>query len=514
MGWEKLGGALEGIEADFVSRKRRQMMSPNPHTHPMVRSGGFFSGNEGRLLSGWDTASYSIDYYLESELRQLRARSRKMVRANPFGKRFISAIKSNVVGPKGCLVQAQSKILRDGTMVLDTPANDAIEEAFRDWGRGHCDYTGRHTWIDLQNLAISSAAQDGEFIFHKMWGKAAGKYGFQLRSMDPELLDVEKNTLLANGNEVRLGVEYDKQGRVVRYHFRKRNRQGNYAAGYSIGESYSLPAREILHGFITEWPDQSRGIPWMHSSIERSKHLEKYDEAAVVAARLGASTMTFLKSQPGDEYTGDEDGEGEYADATLDHYDPGTIKDIGTRDIANFDPDYPHQMYADFVKSQLRGIASGLGISYHLLSNDLEGVNYSSIRAGVLDDREVYKGLQEWFIRSLVCPVYEEWISMAVMGGAIKLGTRPLARPVSQYLPAAYQPKRWDWVDPQKDGTANDMAIANRTKSRGQIIRDSGGDPDTLWREIAREEQMLRELGIEPIEKMPQQQPKEAADDE
>jgi len=434
-----------------------------------------------------------------------------MVRMNPYGKRFITTLKSNVIGPNGITIQAQTMRFKAGAgEILDTPANDAIESAFKDWSANHCDYMGRSNWVDLQNMALSCAGQDGEFIFQKFVGKAAGKYGFQLKSIDPELLDVEKNTPV-KGGEIRLGVEYDDTGRVVRYHFCRRNLTGGYRTGYDAGERYSVPAENIIHGFISEWPDQSRGAPWMHASLERSKHLEKYDEAAIVNARAGASTMAVLKSHPGDEYTGSEKGTGEDADATLDHYEAGTIKDIGDRDIVQLDPDYPHQMYADFVKSQLRGIASGLGISYHSLSNDLEGVNYSSIRAGVLEDREIFKGLQNWFIRGLIRPVYEEWIRNAYIMEAITIGPRPLARGPKEYYPAHYQARRWAWVDPQKDGTANQIALASRLKSHSQIMREQGDDPESVWREIQRDQEMMDRLGIAPVI-ADHIQPKEEAD--
>lgn len=485
-----------------IARRMERISAPNPHSNPAVRSAGFSSGDIARLLSGWETTSNTIDYYLRSDLRALRARSRAMVRQNPYGKRFISAIKSNVVGPNGVTVQAQTKRTSGD---LDTAANDALEAAFRDWGDRHCDFQGRSTWIDLQNLAISCAGQDGEFIFEKIYGKRAGKYGFQLRAIDPELLDIEKNTKTKRG-EIRLGVEYDKLGRVIRYHFRTEPRNV-YTTGYQTGVEYTVEASRIIHGYINEWPDQSRGVPWMHSSLERSKHLEKYDESAIVNARAGASTMAVLHGDESEGYEGDEDGTGEYSGATLDHYEPGTIKDIGNRQITQLDPNYPHQMYDAFVKKHLQGIASGLGISYHTLSNDLEGVNYSSIRAGVLDDREIFKGIQNWFIRCLVRPVYEEWVGMAYMAGVIKIGgVAPLSRVVTDYYPAAYQGRRWDWVDPQKDGNANDMAIKNRTTSVSQVIRDKGGDPETLFREIQRERQMMEELGITPEDVLQMQQ--------
>jgi lambda family phage portal protein len=217
--------------------------------------------------------------------------------------------------------------------------------------------------------------------------------------------------------------------------------------------------------------------------------------------------MAVLSSPAGDDpYTGDEDGgDG----VTLDQYEAGTIKDIGNRTITSLDSDYPHQMYAAFVKSQLQGIASGLGISYHALANDLEGVNYSSIRAGVLEDREVFKGLQNWFIRCFICPVFEDWILFATVKGMITIGTRPLARPPAEYMQAHYQGRRWAWVDPAKDGAANKLAIDERLKSPSQIMREQGDDPESVWREIQRDQEMMKRLGILPAkekEVMPNEQ--------
>jgi len=494
--------------ADRV-KKNAFRIAPNPYRHWAPKTpervenylaiavrGGFESTTASRLLHGWDTASQTIDYYLGQELRPMRARSRAMVRQNPYGKRFLSTIKANVVGPQGVQVQARSLRLNGD---LDTPANDAIEASWREWCYRHCDYHGRHTFIDLQNLAISCAAQDGEFLFEKIY---TGPHGFQLKVVDPELLDVEKNEKVGDG-EIRLGVEYNAQGKRVAYHFKKKPHP--VSGGYDNFEKYRMPATEVIHGYISEWPDQSRGTPWMHASLERSKHLEKYEEAAIVKARSTAATMAVMRSNEADAYEGEED----YGDGvTLDQYEAGTIKDIGNRDIVQLDSDYPHQMYGAFVKAHLQGIASGLGISYHSLSNDLEGVNYSSIRAGVLEDREVFKGLQNWFIRAFVQPVYEEWLTVAVGRELIRIGRIPLRKPLEEYFPAHYQARRWAWVDPQKDGTANQMAIDNLTKSRSAIIREQGDDPESVFREIRAEQEMLDRMGLVPVS-----QQTEVADD-
>lgn len=469
--------------------------SNSRHTkNPWSQTRGFFSTDSGRFFEGWDTVSHSIDYYLKQDLVRLRARSRKLVRINENGKRAITLFKTNIVGPDGVRIQAQSRSLRNGKESLDMPANDAIEKAFMDWCDAHCDWKRQQSFIEQQNLAISNAVQDGEFLFRKHYGKSAGKYGFQLQAIDPELLDTQKN-MPTKAGEIRLGIEYDKNDRVIRYWFREKNFNGDY----NSGRTYSIDAKYIIHGFIPEWPDQSRGIPWMHAGLETAKHLEKYNEAAIVASRAKAGAMGFLKSTDGKEaYTGEESGEDTYDEGvTLDQMDAGTIKDIGDRDFANWDPKYPHEMYDPFIKSSLRRIAAAVGVSYHALSMDLADVNYSSIRAGVLEDREVFKGIQNWFIRTLVRPVYQEWLLMAYTMGQIKVGQTSLSRPVEQYMPANYQPRRWAWVDPQKDGEANKLAIEQRLKSRSQIIREAGDDPESVWAEIAREEEKMRELKIE-----------------
>lgn len=467
---------------DWFKKKEVKLQQANPHAsgRVVVRSSGFFSADSGRLLAGWDTQSQNIDHYLSQELASLRARSRRMVRMNPFGKRFIATMKTNIVGPDGVIVQANT--MRNGN--LDTAANEALEAAFSDWGKNYADVTGRLSWVDMQNMAISCASQDGEFIFRKYF---TGPYGYQLRVIDPGHLDASAY-ITDRSRNLRLGVEYASDGSPSVYHFKDPQ----------TGVKEAVPANQIIHGFINEWPDQSRGIPWMHASLERTKHLEKYEEAAIVKARSTASTMAVVKSQPGEAaFTGSTVVEGEEP-LTLQEYEAGTIQDIGDRDIVNLDSDYPHEMYAAFVKTQLQSIASGMGISYHSLSSDLEGVNYSSIRAGVLEDREVFKGLQNWFIRSLVTEVYEDVITFGGVNGKIQVNGRPRGRPLVDYLSANYQARRWAWVDPQKDGNANQMAIQASTRSRSQIIREQGADPETVFREIQAERELMLGLGLNP----------------
>ena len=468
----------------WFSRKKQINHPPNPHRRIVPRVRNFQAGEASRLVSGWTTTSTTINAKLRESLTSMRARSREQVINNPVGRRFSRLMKRNVVGPLGIQIQAKSQM--NGT--LDNRANDAIESGLKDWGQRYADYGGMLSFVEMQRLAIATCVSDGEVILQRH--PMSGPYGIQYSFIDPELLDVTRNQQETNGNITRLGVEYNQRKTPVRYWFREVDPQGNY---YS-GSTYTLEANQIYHCYIPEWVDQARGIPWTHSSLFRLKMLDGYDISAITAARGGAAKMGFITGESSGKYVGDEeDDEGN----VISDFEAGIIEELPEgKDFKSFDPNYPHEQYGPFTKKAMRDVGVGFDMSYPSLSGDLEGANYSSIRWGGLDEREMYIEIQNWFIRSFVAPIYEEWLRFAIPREAIKIGTAPLTRPIGEYLPAHYQGKRWSWVDPDKEMKANQSAIDNKLKSRSAIIRDMGEDPDTVWQEIAKENEILKTLGV------------------
>jgi lambda family phage portal protein len=472
---------------DLFRRKATAGGSAVRAVQPAMRY--YSAGAPDRLTASWTTTVVSVHDVTLKNLRVLRARSREQYRNNDFASRFVQLVKSNVVGPNGVTIQAtveNSPAFAAQYGPLDTQANDAIEAAFQKWGRAAtCDAAGRLSWVQMQQIAMASVAVDGEFIA-VVNRKAGNPFGFSLTAMDAELLDVELNVDPRPGrNRIRFGIEIDASGRAVNYYFKGDN-------GHT-----AVPAEDVLHLFVSEYVGQLRGFPMLATALPRLQMLAGYEEAAITAARVGAAKMGFFTSASGDGYTGtDTDSDG----AVISDVSPGTFEQLpaGTSFQA-FNPDYPHQQFGEFTKACLRGISAGLGVSYAGLSNDLEGVNYSSIRAGVLEDREAWKSLQTWFIDGFVRPVYEAWIDTAVgLKNAVALpnGGTLRAQDIDRYKAASFQPRRWSWVDPQKDTDANVTAINNGLKSRGEVIREQGRDPDDVWRELAAETARLQQLGI------------------
>ena len=448
------------------------------------------------LTADMPTTSQSMDWDLKASLPILRARSRDLSVNNDYAKKFLQMCCTHIVGANGFTLQVKSGDWKSGTFVPDDFANTAIENAFYDWGkRGNCDITGKHSFFDICNLYVKSVAREGEVIIRKIYG--AGKYGFQLQILDAERLDVQKNLLLDNGSYIKMGVEFDKYGKPLAYHMRQKHPADNNYYTEMGGVYERVPAEEIYHHFISDRPEQSRGLPWMHSVIRRLHNIGGYEHAAVVAARVGAAKMGFYTSPDGDglPLADDKDATG----GLIQDAEAGAFSVLPAGyDFKTYDPDYPHAMYADFIKANLRGVASGLGVAYNTLSNDLEGVNFSSIRTGVLEERDVWMALQNWMIESFLDDLFSTWLKIALLNRQVKLPNGspiPLAK-FDKFNTFVWQGRRWQWVDPTKDMEANIMAINNGLKDRASVIAEQGRDKDDVFAALAAEQAEIEKMGL------------------
>ena len=81
------------------------------------------------------------------------------------------------------------------------------------------------------------------------------------------------------------------------------------------------------------------------------------------------------------------------------------------------------------------------------------------------------------------------------------LGTIPPSL-FAQKVLHEFQGRRWEWVDPAKDIAAKRAAYDLRITSISQIIRDAGRDPETVFAEIARDNERMAQAGISAPEVM------------
>lgn len=424
----------------------------------------------------------TADEIVDRNQRALVARSREQAANNDYGKAYLRMCRQNIVGSTGVQLQAQSM---DDNGKLDTLANQAIEEAFHEWGkRQNCDVTGEQSWRAIQSACVNSAAKDGEFMLRLVWGADGGPWGFAVQQLDPQRCPVDMNNKdLPNGQFIRQGIRFNRYGRPLAYFFSTLDeRESTYTFG---GKWYvEVPAEQVVHGFLRDIVGQKRGLPWMATGLFRMRQLGAMEEAAIINARVGANKLGFIKWRDG--YTPAE----EYQENSVEvNSEPGewTVLPEGA-EIQETNPQYPTGEYAPFMKQGLRSMAAGFGVLYNNLASDLEGVNFSSIRQGTLDEREHWKDLQEWLIEQLIQPVFDAWLPRALLSGRIQVKGRPL-RPerIDKYSRISWQGRRWQWIDPRADVDAAVGAKNNGLTSPSQIIREQGRDPQSVWAESARD---------------------------
>lgn len=452
-------------------------------------------------LQNWQPQNWSANALAQSDLNRLRARARALARDNDYMRRFLQSTENNIVGREGFLLQMRVQM---DSGAPDELANKAIETAFYRWARrGVCDVSGSLSFTDLQRLLIRSVARDGEALVRHITGWD-NDFGYALQVLDIDRLDTDFNRdANTQQNAVRMGVEINAYGRPVAYWLRTQHPYDKPMA-QALHLRERVPADEISHIFLHDRPEQQRGFPMIASAIIGLQNLGGYQEAAVIAARIGASKMGFITQSEDADFAPPIDGSTEnnaHGGVDLvDSVEPGTIHTLPPGyGFASFDPDYPHQNYDAFVKATLRGIAAGMGVSYHSLANDLEGVNFSSIRSGTLEERDNWLALQDWFINAFLFDVFDKWVQAALLLGAIKLpnGSALPAAKLDKFKNHYWQGRRWQWVDPFKDIAAAEKAVALGVKSRRQIADEMGVDFDDVLNQLAREQQLLTEKGIQ-----------------
>lgn len=484
---------------------KRSTEPPSERREPTVRgTRSFKMAGGGGLSSAWARRSSGSDANQEifGDHETLRQRAREQSINTATLKRFYRLLRQNVVGPYGIRLQSKA-VLPDG--LPDRVTRKLIEKEWRKFAKkGQFDVTGRYSYVTFMWLWIETLARDGEVMVRivRNW---SNRWGFALQILEADRLDLNLNTLLDNGNRIRMGVELDEWERPVAY-WLLNDHPGDVIR--RAEERYDrILASDLIHTFDPWRPHQSRGFTWTHASALDVHHLEEFRQAALVKARISASI------------TGHYVQDAEWLDPPeSDSDDPPLEEEIrpGEGKLLPYGVDFkqlatqgPGSDYAPFVKDGNRNAAAGLGPSYHRLAHDLEGVSFSSLRSGELDERDFYKCVQEFAISELLDRLGQEWLDASMLRGVIKIAPRNLERSTE----LLWQARGWDWVDPQKDAKAATESIGNRTKSRSEYIRANGDDPDEVFAEIAAEEELLKKLGLSPINKPNEEKPDARSDE-
>jgi len=454
-------------------------------------SGAFEGASMGRRLGQWGTNTSGANAVLFSSLSTLRSRAREMVRNNPLADGAEDTWVSNLIGT-GISPRVQ---LDDAGLKRD------IHQLWEDWvpeadADGRCDFYG------LQTLGARSLFHAGEYLalLRPRLPEDGLAVPFQLQLLEPDHLDHTYNTQAENGHQIRMGIEIDAIGRRTAYHLFQ-DHPGEMFPSQSMTRK-PVPASQVLHVFESLRPGQLRGKPKLASVILKLKDIEECDDAELVRRKTTALFGGFF-TENGQGSESDLDtvrevlGPASEADASIPALEPGSFSKLPRGlDVKFAEPKDVSGAYVGWIQHNLRSAARGVGITYEQLTGDLTNVNYSSIRAGLLEFRRRIKRFQFQVLAHQFCrPVFNAWLDAAVLSGALRLPNYN-TRTRRAYRRVEWRPDGWEWVDPQKDGRAAKEAVRDGFKSRAQVVAEGGGDVDVVDQEMAEDNARADKLGL------------------
>lgn len=486
------------MKFNFFGKKKEEQKRTEPVSE---YSRSYSAAKASNLNYGWGRNTTTEDNDIYQSLEALRARSRSLSQNNPIFKHYLMLLDNNVVGKDGFKLQVLGK---DNKNVLDLDGNAAVERSFRDWTKSqNCDITEKKNFNQICSLIVKSVAKDGEALIRFVAGSASkdNKYGFKLQVLNIDRLDVKYNADLNNGNYIRMGVEIDHFGRPVAYHLKKfSNKAIDWASGTYETEFERIPATEMLHIFLSENAEQTRGVPWAHAVILSLKDFDEFDEACLNAGKIGASSSIYLERASGVSTN-------QIAD--FQHENGEFISEIGMGEIRSlpqgttfksFEAKYPSDAYQIYTKRLLQKIAGGLGLSQIFLGNDTEDLNYSTARTIIVEERSYYATLQHFIIENVLNKVYEKFLQQALLNKMIKKDTfnnMPIEE-MYKFLDYKFIGRSWEWVDPLKEIQATLLEYKNGMKPLSTILNEKSLNLAEVMLQYKRDSEIIKaNLGID-----------------
>ena len=452
-----------------------------------VMQRGYEGAKTGRRIDDWLTTGASANAEIGNANSRLRERARDLVRNNCYGSKAIEVFVGNAIGT-GITAQADTGSSR---------LNKQIMDAWEEWCRT-CDAEGDLDFNGIQGLAARAMFESGEcFIrFRDRPYSPDIAIPLQLQVLEADFLDTAKTSPAGNGNFINQGVEFDSLNRRVAYWMWPQH-PGENNAGRLRMQSVRIPADQIIHLFRKNRPGQFRGVTAFAPSIVRMRDLDGYDDAELWRKKIEACFAAFITQVSGADgpivgnvvKNGASSGSGTASNDPdrVEQFRPGMIEYLQPGEDIKFGNPTSDGNYESYERVQLHAIAAGLGITYEQLTGDLSQVNYSSLRAGLLEFRRLIEMLRwQVFVPKLCIPVWRKFIERAYVAGAIgKID-----------YGVSWTPKSFEMIDPLKDAQADTMMIRNGTLTLKEAIARQGYDPDKQIEEIAATNQLLDDKEI------------------
>lgn len=418
--------------------------------------------------SRFDPVEQAPDSDLSMGLPKLRARSMDLVRNDPIAYGILDVICRDVVGSGPRLRSTHS----------DPKIAAAIDSFFATWSR-FAGWDGVSSLKQVFDSIVNAANISGDVLV--LWPDVGDGSGPRIDLVDARRIDTP--TEHSECATCRLGVGYDRFGRVLGYYVRKDADEG----GSNRREDfYWFPTRKNgrVNAFLFRRPGvyrprQSRGWPLLAPAIHDLKDCREYRRTEVRRADQAAKVVMVVKTPDPkaiadafENATVDDEGQGaldQLLGRSYGNTPHGSMLSLGLGEDANIvTPPTVNSGYGEFIQAQLRSIAPCTGFPAEEVFKLWKDLNFSNSKGIQLLVREAIRDWREGLF-TILDETARLLIQYAWATGA--LGRIPFS--------AELYAHKWafderEWIDRPKEVKANAEAISTRQASIIDICAASG----------------------------------------
>lgn len=451
------------------------------------QSPGFEAASYGRRLAGFTPSRSHVNTLLAGAGQTITARARWVARNLPFARN----------GRNGWVTHVIGKGPQPVPMLGDEALQKRLVDLFFEWAEDAGAEEGQNLVALLKVAASEEFAAGGCFVRIRPRLLSDGlAVPMQLQLLPVEMLDLNRNEVLGNGAVIRNGIEMNGIGRRVAYHF-FRTHPGDTGAPDPDPTTSRVPAEDVIHFFDPDEPGQLGGMSRLVAAIVRLFQGDAYDDAEMERKKVAAMIAGFITlSAPDGEFMQEYRRLFDEDELPMVNLQPGTLQMLLPGQGIEFTQgtDVGGQ-YEDFQYRHALGFSAAMGIPYSMVTGDLRRANFISERAGKMVFKQNVDVFQSTaLVPRLLMPIWRAFVRYAVLAGKISL-------PGYNRSPRAAAKMTWllpsfPLLEPLKDWQGEKLAVDAGFKSRSQVIRERGGNPDQVDEERAAEREREERLGL------------------
>lgn len=468
--------------------------------------GNYGASTYKKSLIGWNFFGGSAREDINDNLDTLRQRSRDLYMGVPLGTGAIKTMRTNVVGRGLKLKPTVDAEVLGITAEAAQQLNEQIQREWSIWAESpDCDMARLDNFYELQQLAFMNWLMSGDAIaLLPVKPRMNQPYDLRILLVEADRLS-SPNYFDTLDNQIVGGVEVDKEGEVVAYHFSRHHplSRSSEKIEWVRVEAYGSRTgrKNVLHLMNRERIDQRRGVPFLAPVIEALKQLGRYTDAELVAAVVSGFFTVFIEKTDNSEDAAigaaiPEEMQVDAEDETTLELAPGAVLDLAEGEKANtVNPGRPNANFDGFVTSICRQIGAALEIPYELLVKHFTA-SYSASRGALEEAWKSFKMYRKWMTDDFCQPVYEEWMAEAVAKGRINAPgffTDPLRR--KAYCKAQWNGPARGLLNPVQEVSAAEKRVLNGFSTRAnETMEMTGTDYYENCSQLEQEERRLREV--------------------